>query len=62
MLFAFHVAFKMAGLCHWWKVKIVPSLAFGVSPSIRLIWFKFHGFYQEFVLLSCRCSDALEKE
>lgn len=61
MLFTLNAAYKMAGSCHWWKVEIVSSLVFGVSPSIRHIWFNFHDFHQEF-LLCCRCSDALERE
>lgn len=36
------------------------NLRFGVSPSVRLIWFNLHDFHQEFVLC-CRCSDAVER-
>lgn len=42
-------------------MEIVSNVVFGVSPSIGFIWFNLHGFNQGFVLLCCRCSDALER-
>lgn len=37
------------------------NLRFGVSPSVRLTWFNLHGFHQKFIVLCCRCSDAVER-